>query len=730
MGAMQRLREFSANLPKGRALLTFIATFIVVCTISILCYRLTLEVIDAGEWVAHTHRVLNEVHESISAVREMEGAQRGYIITGMEEFQHSYDASVEKMRNHLDNLANSVIDDEIQKQRLPKLRTLFEDRIAQAQIAVEQRRTQGFDAAQKQVAQNQGSKITAKIQALLDAMEDKENELLAARYEKLTQSTEVTISALAILGALATTLLCLSFYSTNLYIMERRRSEEETKRYAAELSSAKSRLDAILASMGDGLYQIDPAGKIVFINPACEAITGYKQQELLGRDLRDFIAGPSNSLASSPAGGSTNHGYDGSHSHGHEDDHGRLVPLRADEYCGLFSVMENGTTYEALEQIFIGKNGKRVPVHYVSSPLTRDGIVVGAVITFRDVTMRKEAERRVAEFYSMVSHELRSPLTSIRGALGLMEGGKAGELAAKAKRLIGIAREECDRLIRLINDILDMRKIEAGKLTMTRKYENLAEVIRATIDGIKPMATESGVRLELEPVDNQITIYCDRDRMVQVVNNLIGNAVKFSPEGECVTVRGTRVEREGRVMARVEVSDRGPGIGEEDKDKLFNLFQQLDSSDSRPKGGTGLGLAISKALVEQHGGKIGFDSVVGQGSTFWFEVDELAMNEKLEDKIARLSARFTRDLPEKIERISACIKAYEANPEEGAEQLAEARADAHKLSGSAGSYGFDELGNIMLSIEKKFEALTEVYDPRVLKELRADLEQSRGFMNR
>lgn len=183
-------------------------------------------------------------------------------------------------------------------------------------------------------------------------------------------------------------------------------------------------------------------------------------------------------------------------------------------------------------------------------------------------------------------------------------------------------------------------------------------------------------------------------------------------------------------MARVEVSDRGPGIGEEDKDKLFNLFQQLDSSDSRPKGGTGLGLAISKALVEQHGGKIGFDSVVGQGSTFWFEVDELAMNEKLEDKIARLSARFTRDLPEKIERISACIKAYEANPEEGAEQLAEARAEAHKLSGSAGSYGFDELGNIMLSIEKKFEALTEVYDPRVLKELRADLEQSRGFMNR
>lgn len=718
---MQRLKEFSASLPKGRALITFLATFIVVCTISVLCYRLTLEVIDAGEWVAHTHRVLNEIHESTSAVREMEGAQRGYIITGMEEFQRTYDSSVDKMRHHLDNLSHSVLDDEIQKLRLPKLHALFEERIKQAQVAVELRKQNNFDAAQRHVAQNRGARVTSKIQELLDAMEDKENELLAARYEKLTQSTEVTISALAVLGALATTLLCLSFYSTNLYLMERRKSEEETKRYAAELSSAKSRLDAILASMGDGLYQVDAAGKIVFINPACEAITGYKQNELLGRDLRDFIASVGESQSGSDEAGeqivSASSG-------------GKIVPLRPDEDCGLFSVMENGTTYEALEQNFIGKDGKLVPVHYISSPLTRDGVVVGAVITFRDVTMRKEAEKRVAEFYSMVSHELRSPLTSIRGALGLMEGGKAGELAAKARRLIGIAREECDRLIRLINDILDMRKIEAGKLTMTRKYEYLAEVISATVDGIKPMATEAGVKIELEKVDGQITIYCDRDRMVQVVNNLIGNAVKFSPTGETVTVRGRRVERDGRVMARVEVCDRGPGISPEDKDKLFNLFQQLDSSDSRPKGGTGLGLAISKALVEQHGGKIGFDSVVGKGSTFWFEVDELAMNEKLEDKIARLAAKFANGLPDTLERIIDLAKGYEAAPAEGGELLTALRAESHKLSGSCGSYGFDELGNIMLSIEKKCEALKEEFDPRVLKELKADLEQSRALIKR
>lgn len=718
MGSFQGLKEFVRNLPKGKALITFIATFIVVCTISILCYRLTLEVIDAGQWVGHTHRVLSEIHESISAVREMEGAQRGYIITGVDEFAHSYELAKEKVRMHIRNLKSSVMDVAVKEQQLPELERLIEARIVRAQEVLETRKDDGFTAAEKQIAQNIGARMTNEIKSTLDRMEDHETELLAARYEKLTQSTEVTISALAILGALATTLLCLSFYSTNLYIMERRRSEEETSRYAAELAISKARLDAILASMGDGLYQIDIQGRIVFINPACEAITGYSQSELLGRNLRDLIADRRQEET-------------GSHS----------VIIDPNPSRGLFSVIENGGTFESIDQNFIGKDGRLVPVHYVSSPLERDGVVVGAVVTFRDVTMRKEAEKRVAEFYSTVSHELRSPLTSIRGALGLMEGGRAGEMPARAMRLVGIAKEECDRLIRLINDILDIRKIEVGKLSLFLKKEKLDEIIAATVDGIKPMAAEARVKFKLNYVDPELSVFCDRDRIIQVLNNLIGNAVKFSSEDQIVTLSASEVQREvdgeKRTFARVEVKDCGPGIAEDERDKLFNLFQQVDSSDSRPKGGTGLGLAISKALVEQHNGRIGFDSKVGEGggSTFWFELEVYELKKDLKEKVAKLAARFTEELPERIEYLLDCLKNYETSCEESREKnldgvgelaaskLAEARTVAHKLSGSAGSYGLAEVGNIMLSIEKKLEALMEAFDPRVVSELKRDLEQ-------
>jgi signal transduction histidine kinase len=354
--------------------------------------------------------------------------------------------------------------------------------------------------------------------------------------------------------------------------------------------------------------------------------------------------------------------------------------------------------------------------------------VTGAVLTFRDVTQRKEAERRVSEFYSTVSHELRSPLTSIRGALGLMEGGKAGEFSPKAMRLIKIAKEECDRLIRLINDILDIRKIEAGKLQLFLKEENVADIFKATVNGIKAMADEAHVALTVADIDPDMAVLCDRDRLIQVMTNLIGNAIKFSPAGKKVRVFAEAVERESGKYVRLSVSDNGPGIAEDEKEKLFQLFQQLDSSDSRPKGGTGLGLAISKALIEQHGGTIGLDSTVGEGSTFWFELGGANMKKDLKEAIAKLSKRFASELPERIDQVAACVARIEACPDNAAADLKTARDNVHQLAGTAGSYGLAEVGNIMVSIEKKLEALMEAVDPRVISELKADLDQTRSLI--
>lgn len=259
--------------------------------------------------------------------------------------------------------------------------------------------------------------------------------------------------------------------------------------------------------------------------------------------------------------------------------------------------------------------GEQVAVDFSISPVTdKDGNVIMLIPEGRDISHKKEAERRVSEFYSTVSHELRTPLTSIRGALGLLEGGKAGDLSPRGKQLVTMGRMECERLVRLINDILDIRKIEAGKLDLRVEEVELNQIVEQSIEALKHYTTDNNITLK---IDSQcdVRLRADHDRIMQVITNLTSNAMKFSPRDGTVTISTEMLETSA---VKISVADSGPGISQADQQKLFQLFHQVDSSDSRPKGGTGLGLAISKALVEQHGGTIGVHSVPDQGSTFWF----------------------------------------------------------------------------------------------------------------
>lgn len=248
-----------------------------------------------------------------------------------------------------------------------------------------------------------------------------------------------------------------------------------------------------------------------------------------------------------------------------------------------------------------------------------DGNLVQLCGVADDISDRKEAEKRVSEFYSTVSHELRSPLTSIRGSLGLIEAGLVGAVDEEVATFVTIARVESDRLIRLINSILDLRKIEAGKLELRIQRVTVDEILKNAIDGMAGMAHESEVTLVCAKSVNDL-IEVDVDRVQQVLSNLISNGIKFSPVASTVTLNA---KTEGDFV-HFTVEDQGPGISPEDQQKLFGKFQQLDSTDSRSHGGTGLGLAISKALVEQHGGAIGVVSEPGKGSKFWFTVPRKA----------------------------------------------------------------------------------------------------------
>jgi PAS domain S-box-containing protein len=235
-----------------------------------------------------------------------------------------------------------------------------------------------------------------------------------------------------------------------------------------------------------------------------------------------------------------------------------------------------------------------------------------------DTTERKQIERMKNEFISTVSHELRTPLTSIRGSLGLIAGGVAGPVPPQVKAMVDIAYSNSERLVRLINDILDIEKIESGKMAFDLQPHALLPLIEQTIAANSGYAAQLGVCYALQPLPADVTVNIDPDRLIQVLTNLLSNAAKFSPAGGTVEV--AVVQHEGAV--RVSVRDHGPGIPAEFHGRIFQKFAQADSSDTRQKGGTGLGLSISKAIMECFGGHIGFTTTAGSGSTFYFELPE------------------------------------------------------------------------------------------------------------
>ncbi len=239
-----------------------------------------------------------------------------------------------------------------------------------------------------------------------------------------------------------------------------------------------------------------------------------------------------------------------------------------------------------------------------------------ALALVRDVTERKLGERAKDEFVATVSHELRTPLTSIRGSLSLLEHGVVGELPAEAHELVEIARHNTERLLLVINDILDLEKLSSGKLELALRAIEPARLLTSAVQAIRGMAGAAGVEIRVLACADE-PVLADEGRVIQVLNNLLSNAIKFSPRGARIEVHA---QPSGADRVRFCVIDQGRGIAREHHDRVFERFKQVDASDSRERGGTGLGLAIVKSIVEEHGGAVGLDSAPGRGSTFWFEL--------------------------------------------------------------------------------------------------------------
>lgn len=232
----------------------------------------------------------------------------------------------------------------------------------------------------------------------------------------------------------------------------------------------------------------------------------------------------------------------------------------------------------------------------------------------QDIVQLRELERLKRDFVSTVSHELRTPLTSMRGALGLILGGKTGELPAKSRDLLQIAMSNTERLIRLINDILDIEKMDAGQISLRRDRLRLRPLLETTCTGLEAFAREHRATVRItSPMESDADVIGDPDRLIQVFTNLISNALKFSPSDGEVEIT---IAIEDSIV-RVRVRDHGPGIPPEFAERIFGRFQQAGGADSRKSGGTGLGLNIARGIVEMHSGAIGFEPADGGGTTFW-----------------------------------------------------------------------------------------------------------------
>ncbi len=345
------------------------------------------------------------------------------------------------------------------------------------------------------------------------------------------------------------------------------------------MALASTRL--VLETAYDPFMSFEAGGVITDWNAAAQASLGWSREEVVGRNLVETF----------------------------------LPEARREAYAEVIGRFldtgEEDVMRKRLERTVIHRDGHEMPLELTISPVeTEYGHAFH--VFMRDITQRRAVERAKDEFVAIVSHELRTPLTSIRGSLGLLAGGVLAASPAKADRMLKIALENTDRLVRMVSDILNLERIESGTVELTYRPCDAGQLVRAAAETMRPAAMLAGVTLDV--AGRAAALDADPDQILQTLTNLLSNAIKFSPEGSTVWVGCEQLDD----AIAFQVLDEGRGIPSGQLDRVFERFAQVDSTDARDKGGTGLGLAICRSIVEQHGGRIWVESGDAKGCRFQF----------------------------------------------------------------------------------------------------------------
>jgi PAS domain S-box-containing protein len=380
-------------------------------------------------------------------------------------------------------------------------------------------------------------------------------------------------------------------------VAQQEKRNAEFKRMAEKIEASEKQYRALVNSVREVIFRINEAGQWHFLNPVWTDITGYRIEESIGQLFFDSVH--------------------------HED---------VDQAAHLFNQLRSATiSHDKREFRLQHKSGSycyfEVTIQCETDELTQTLSYTG---TLSDITERKRISQLQSEFISVVSHELRTPITSVRGALALLDAGAAGVVTPAQLKLIQVAHRNSQRLVTLVNDILDMEKLMAGKMTMKQEFIDLTDLIDVAVEANNGYAHNLGVKLHFSQPDFSAHIMADSDRLMQVLANLLSNAAKFSPKDRPVDIS---IDQDGACWI-VKIRDFGPGIPLDFRPRIFSAFAQANSSDTRQQGGTGLGLKISKALIEKMDGTIDFESELGQGSCFWFSLPKASAPPRQDDHLS------------------------------------------------------------------------------------------------
>jgi PAS domain S-box-containing protein len=575
---------------------------------------------NAAASVQHSELVRAQLERTLTTLVNAETGQRGYLLTQDTNYLRPYMTARAELGSAIAGIRSLTVDNAVQQRRIDSLSLIADAKLATMNETVALTQAGKRDSALKVLLTGVGANLTINARRLIASMEATETDLLASRtstYDTRKRAVILVTIIGSLLGA-ALSLITMLWLRSGVQQLEQAKDtiEEQSDELAAELKksqtltdrlaasndglqqanieaeTARMRVEQLLESTDEGMFGIDATGACSFINSSGAKLVGYTRDELFGKNVHDVF-------------------------HHHHADGTPYLP----EESPIYESISSGTTTRVSDEVFWTKTGRPVPVEYTSSPIVSNGRTVGAVIAFNDITARRVAERErerligalarsnkeLDQFAYVASHDLKAPLRGIANLSQWIEEDLGTDAPPDVAEKMTLVRGRVQRLESLIDGILQYSR--AGRVRSAIEQVDVGELLK---DAIELLAPPREVTITVAP--DMPTISTEKTPLQQVFMNLIGNAIKYNKRpGATIDITA---RDEGR-MYSFSVADNGPGIEPEYHERIFGIFQTLESRDRVE--GTGIGLSVVKKTVELHGGIISVDSALGKGAIFTFE---------------------------------------------------------------------------------------------------------------